>query len=115
MEDLADDSNLVWQDVDCSDLQKFVFNFDKSCIQAEFYDLYENEPYDFIKIFLTNEIIPYLLYQVNLYSTLKSAKAGNAKKSKSKAWISTSAQELEMFFAVIIWMSLLTAPLLRDY
>lgn len=94
--ELADNSNLLWQDVDGSNLQKFVFNLDGSGIQPEFYNLYEKEPYDFSKIFLTDEIVTYIVDQTNLYATQKAAKAGNP--NKSKDWIPISTQELERFF-----------------
>ncbi|CAH1965775.1 unnamed protein product [Acanthoscelides obtectus] len=60
--------NINWGPVDGSSLKHFGFAEADIGIKPEFYENYDQEPYDFFKLFITDEIIEYMVYQTNLYA-----------------------------------------------
>jgi hypothetical protein len=102
---------LTWGPVDGSHLK--VFDFDVG-VKAEFYIMYQKDPYDFYKLFVTDDIIEHIAEQTNPYAQQQLRHKGPFQSKKSKPWAPTNTEEIEHFFIIILWMGLLT-PQLRDY
>lgn len=104
-----------WAPVDGSNLKTFEFNVSSTGIKHEYYNLFDKNPYDFYKIFITDDIITKIVQQTNLYAQQKLVQKTPSQKSKSKSWVATDAREMEIFFGILIWMGLVKTPQLRDY
>lgn len=83
-------------------------------MKPEFYELYDKQPYDNFKLFLTNEIIEYMVYHTNLYAeqVLNDKPKTN---EIEKEWIPTNNHEIEAFLGIILWMGLMKLPRLKAY
>jgi hypothetical protein len=103
---------LTWGPVDGSHLK--VFGFDAG-VKAEFYNMYQKDPYDFYKLFVTDDIIEHIAKQTNLYAQQQLRHKGPFQSKKSEPWAPTNTEEIEHFFGIILWMGLLKTPQLRDY
>ncbi|KAL3278187.1 hypothetical protein HHI36_013526 [Cryptolaemus montrouzieri] len=92
-------SNLNWDTVDGSKLKKFDF-VEEVGIKTECYTEYNREPYFFFKLFVTDEIIVYIVEQTNIYAQQKLAQQPMNPKAKSKSWFPTDCEEMERFFGI---------------
>ncbi|KAK9736406.1 Transposase IS4 [Popillia japonica] len=107
-------NNLNWGPIDGTSLKRFDFTEPNSGIKAEFYEYYNKQPYDFFKLFVTDEIINDMVYQTNLYAE-QVLKETQKTKGHVKEWVPTNNQEIETFFGVILWMGLMKLPRLKAY
>lgn len=108
----------AWHYVDGSHLKNIDFALRNAGIKPDLYDMYNNDPYDFFKLFLTDDIIAYIVDQTNIYAAqfLSNNQRNNkANPKKTKAWAPTNPQEMETFFGIVLWMGLLGAPTFRSY
>jgi hypothetical protein len=102
---------LTWGPVDGSHLK--VFDFDVG-VKAEFYIMYQKDPYDFYKLFVTDDIIEHIAEQTNPYAQQQLRHKGPFQSKKSKPWAPTNTEEIEHFFGIILWMGLLkNSPVAR--
>ncbi|CAH1981847.1 unnamed protein product [Acanthoscelides obtectus] len=106
--------NIHWGPVDGSSLKHFGFAEADIGIKPEFYENYDKEPYDFFKLFITDEIIEYMVYQTNLYAE-QVLKEKPTAKGHVKKWVPTTSQEMENFLGIILWMRLMKLPRLKAY
>ncbi|KAL3279870.1 hypothetical protein HHI36_017376 [Cryptolaemus montrouzieri] len=106
-------SNLNWDTVEESKLKKFDFEVEEVGTKTEYYAEYNREPYFFFKLFLTDEIIVYIVEHTNIYAQQKLAKQPMNPKAKSKPWFPTDCEEMERSFGIIIWMRSLKTPQLE--
>ncbi|KAJ8970455.1 hypothetical protein NQ314_001227 [Rhamnusium bicolor] len=102
---------IVWGPVDGANLKTFDKNLGYTGIKPNFYDFYDKDPYDIYKIFVTDEIIDYMVDQTNLYVQ----QIGPIRRSKTKSWVPTNHNEMETFIGILLWMGLFKLPKLRNY
>lgn len=95
-------------------MKSFPFDDKNVGIKPEYYNLFEKEPIDFYKLFVTDDVIRHIVNETNIYAQQK-LNLKRPKKSKTKPWTPTDKKEIEKFFGIIIWMGLLKEPQLRDY
>ncbi|KAL3286447.1 hypothetical protein HHI36_000954 [Cryptolaemus montrouzieri] len=103
-------SNLNWDTVDGSKLKKFDFEVEEVGMKTEYYAEYNKEPYFFFKLFVTDEIIVYIVEQTNIYAQQKLVQQPMNPKAKSKPWFPTDCGEMERLFEIMIWMVLQENP-----
>nr|CAH7758956.1 unnamed protein product [Callosobruchus chinensis] len=117
-DDLDTSTELNWGPIDEQKLKNFNFQSQNSGIRDEFFTMYDKAPYDFYRLFLTDEILELITEQTNIYANQKANNKDPSRKSKSKPWVPTlptNTEEIKTFFGIIIWMGLLKLPQLRDY
>ncbi|KAJ8962444.1 hypothetical protein NQ314_005740 [Rhamnusium bicolor] len=105
-------SHIQWGPVDGKSLKKFDLVLNNTGIKQELYDMFERHPYDFFKLFITNDLVTYMMEQTNIYAaqTMRHVTI-----SKKKSWKPTNFNEMEKFLGILIWMGLLPLPTLRLY
>lgn len=104
----TDNGGISWGPVDGSSLRHFNFTENNTGIKLEFYEEYINkDPYDFFKIFVTDDIIQYMVEQI--------AKVIQKPKGHVRAWVPTNRDEMEKFLGMILWMGLMKLPRLKAY
>jgi hypothetical protein len=81
---------LTWGPVDGSHLK--VFGFDAG-VKAEFYNMYQKDPYDFYKLFVTDDIIEHIAKQTKLYAQQQLRHKGPFQSKKSKPWAPTNTMD----------------------
>ncbi|KAJ8959572.1 hypothetical protein NQ314_006221 [Rhamnusium bicolor] len=102
---------IVWGPVDGANLKTFDKNLRYTGINPNFYDFYDKDPYDIYKIFVTDEIIDYMVDQTNL----DAQQIGPIRRSKTKSWVPTNHNEMETFIGILFWMGLFKLPKFRNY
>nr|CAI5852091.1 unnamed protein product [Callosobruchus analis] len=114
-DDLDTSTELKWGPIDVQKLKNFNFQCQNSGIRDEFFTMYDKAPYDFYRLFLTDEILELITEQTNIYANQKANNKDPSRKTKSKPWVPTNTEEIKTFFGIIIWMGLFKLPQLRDY
>lgn len=80
-------SNLHWNPVDGSSFKNFDFDGTDKGIKANIYDEYiSKDPYDFFKLFVSEEIMTHMVKETNLYAEQCLAKEGLKLNSRIKKW-----------------------------
>nr|CAH7716672.1 unnamed protein product [Callosobruchus chinensis] len=108
--------NVTWGPVTGKNLRSF--HFDASCcgVPAEVKaDLVDKTPYQFYKFFVTDHIINLMVAETNRYAQQSLENANLSRFSRLQKWKETSAEEMEKFLGIILWMGLNKKPKLSDY
>lgn len=104
-----------WFVPDGSFMKKFTFTESTPGIKQYLRDAYQNkEPYDFFKIFITEEIIDHIVMETNRYAEQLKSKM-KFKKSRLQWWRDTTPNEIEKFLGIILWMGLCNFPKITNY
>lgn len=112
----GDASNLVWNNVTGKYLKKITYSaVNTGVIATEFEELSEKTPYDFLKYFVTDEIISYMVEETNRYAFQTKQKENLSSKSRLKQWKDVDVLEMEKFLGILFWMGLNKMPKITDY
>lgn len=85
-------------------------------INPEIYENYiDKEPYDFFKIFCTEQLVSHIVKETNIYAQQAKEKNKFPKSRLRTTWIDTNEEELEIFFGILLWMGLCRFPTLQNY
>ncbi|KAJ8932567.1 hypothetical protein NQ314_014582 [Rhamnusium bicolor] len=97
--------SLTWTPVDGSSLKQFTFTVG---IKPDIYEAYINQsPYDVFKLFLTDNIVTYMVQEKNCYTEQCLSKEGLKPRSGIKKWIPTNNIEMERFLSMLLFELLL--------
>lgn len=110
------ESSLTWGAV--SGINKKVFDFVESNpgVPTEIaVNLYDKNPYDFFKFFITDDVIDYMVKETNTYARQTLQKGNIKPHSRLNKWYDVTSQEMERFLGVLFWMGLSKKPRLPDY
>ncbi|KAJ8918439.1 hypothetical protein NQ315_008136 [Exocentrus adspersus] len=108
-------SGINWGPVDGASLNRFGFTVNEVGIKSELYKQLRNKrPYDFFKVFITDDIISYMVEQTNIYAD-QSLRNKKELKGHEKAWVPTNNRELEIFLGIIVWTGLVQLPRIKMY
>ncbi|KAJ3642669.1 hypothetical protein Zmor_025430 [Zophobas morio] len=103
----CDNTNeLTWEDVSGRNLKLFPFTEINVGVKEEIYaEYYDKGPYEFFKLFLTDELISMMVIETNRYATQCKASA-TLPKARIREWHDTNCEEMESFIGTLVWMGL---------
>lgn len=79
-------------------------------------DLEEAEPLEFFQVFVTDDIIEYIVDETNRYATQEINSRKNKKpKARENAWKPTNAEEMKKFLGILLYMGLKVVPKISFY
>lgn len=114
--DVELEDSVDWKPIDnMSQLHKFDFSESKIGIREDLLEKYfDKSAYDVFRLFFTDHIINHIVIETNRYA--EQVKASITKpKSRVHKWTDTNADEIELFFALLLWMGLCRFPSITDY
>ncbi|XP_072394747.1 uncharacterized protein [Diabrotica undecimpunctata] len=117
-EEVCHSEQFQWREVDGTSLKTFDYSVENDGIKSSYYENYiDQEPCDCFKIFLTDDIINYIVEQTNLYAqqVLQNYTTPSNKRKHKKKWVPTNTSEMEKFFGIIMWMGLVKYPRIKAY
>ncbi|KAI4469567.1 piggybac transposable element-derived protein 4 [Holotrichia oblita] len=92
-------NHLKWSPVDGTSLKQFPFTVSDPGIKTQLYtDYIGKHPYDVFKLFITDEIITFMVKETNRYAEQQLTKEYKPK-SRIKKWTPTTNEEMEKFLA----------------
>lgn len=105
-----------WKTIDESaKLMTFDYTVNAEGIRDEILEAYLfKDPYDFFKLFLTDEIINLIVIETNRYGSQMKERARTLK-SRISRWYETDDNEIETFLGLLLWMGLCHFPCMSDY
>ena len=103
----CDNTNeLTWEDVSGRNLKLFPFTEINVGVKEEIHaEYYDKGPYEFFKLFLTDELISMMVIETNRYATQCKASA-TLPKARIREWHDTNCEEMESFIGTLVWMGL---------
>ena len=111
---VTQNTNIVWREPDGTSIRQFEFDNSQTGIKPEFYNMYNQTPYDFYKLFVTDNIMEHMVFQTNLYAE-QVMNVRKKLKGHVKEWVPTTKAELEQFLGLLLWMGLAKFPRLKSY
>lgn len=75
----------------------------------------EGTPYDFYKIFLSNDMLQLIVEETNRYAQQMKTSENLPPKSRINKWVDTDDKQIEKLMGIIMWMGLVKLPQLKDY
>jgi hypothetical protein len=73
------------------------------------------EPKDFLELFVTEDVINYLVIETNRYANSKLTNTRLSAAARMQKWVNTSAKEIKLFLGMILYMGVLVLPSLAHY
>lgn len=106
--------NFEWGQVTGNFLKNIPVTINDSGIKATVYEQYEQTPYFFYKMMITDEIIQLFVRETNIYAHQQKAK-NTSQHSRVQTWKDTTENEMEAFLGCLMWMGLVQLPSLSAY
>jgi len=107
-----------WQDP-TGNLFEFPCNKTNAVTEDFLRKLRNNDPISFFFLFIDEEVLSLIVENTNLYAEQEIIKAiveeTISPNSRLQSWIDTDADEIKVFFGVLLWMGLDKKPTISDY
>lgn len=119
--DDSDDDNkrtneLTWDTFDLSRLKIFDFSEPEAGVSKDVMENFkEKKELDFYKIFVTDDLLNYMVTETNRYAQQMKSQNNNSRHARIKSWHDTTYDEMKFFLATIMWMGLVRLPQVRNY
>lgn len=72
-------------------------------------------PVDFLELFVTEDVINYLVVETNRYANSRLANTRLSPGARMKKWVDTTVEEMKLFLGVITYMGILVLPTVAHY
>ena len=106
---------LMWEEVSGLHLNLFSFTETSAGVKEEIHaEYFDKVPYDFFKLFLTEEVLELMVTETNRYAAQSKAST-KLPKARIHEWYDTDQKEMECFIGILIWMGLSQYPSIESY
>lgn len=119
--EMSDDENnetdaLTWNAFRLSRLKIFDFSETKPGVNEDILSNFkEKKEVDFYKIFVSDDLINYMVSETNRYAQHMKSQANTLPHARIKSWYDTTYDEMKIFLAALLWMGIVRLPQVRDY
>lgn len=111
----AASSDVTWNNVSGTFLKTFTFSEEHPGVKPEIYETYfDKSPFDFYKIFLSQDILVMMVEETNRYAAQMKNKETH-RKARINDWQDTNIEEIQIFIGILFWMGLAQFPSIESY
>ncbi|XP_039300901.1 piggyBac transposable element-derived protein 1-like [Nilaparvata lugens] len=119
VEQIANPGEYTWRPVgELNELTQLHFNprADVVGVNPDILEtMIDANPIDFLELFVTEDVINYLVIETNRYANQRLANTRLSAGARMNKWVNTTVKEMKLFLGMIIYMGILVLPTVAHY